>query len=56
MEQTIVKLKEMGVDTIVEIGPGKTLAGFVKKTVDGIKVYSIDSYADYETVVKEMAS
>jgi len=56
MEQTIVKLKEMGVDTIVEIGPGKTLAAFVKKTVDGIKVYSIDSYADYETVVKEMAS
>jgi len=56
MEQTILKLKELGVDTIVEIGPGKTLAGFVKKTVDGIKLYSIDSYEDYKTVVKEMAS
>ena len=56
MEQTIVKLKDLGVDTIVEIGPGKTLAGFVKKTVEGVKVYSIDSYADYENVVKEMAS
>mgnify|MGYP002853813862 CR=1 FL=1 len=55
MEQTIKKLKQLGVDTIVEIGPGKTLAGFVRKTVDGIKVYSIDSYEDYENVVKEMA-
>ena len=33
MEDTIRRLAELGVDTIVEIGPGKALSGFVKKTV-----------------------
>lgn len=33
MEDTIRRLAELGVDTIVEIGPGRALSGFVKKTV-----------------------
>ena len=32
MEDTIRRLAELGVDTIVEIGPGKALSAFVKKT------------------------
>ena len=30
-EQSIRKMIEEGVDTFVEIGPGKTLAGFMRK-------------------------
>ena len=35
-----------GVDTIVEIGPGKVLSGFVRKTVPELKTYAIDTAAD----------
>ncbi|MBP3657427.1 MAG: ACP S-malonyltransferase [Clostridia bacterium] len=33
MESIIRRLGELGVDTIVEIGPGKALTGFVRKTL-----------------------
>ena len=31
-EDTLRNMAEMGIDTFVELGPGKTLSGFVKKT------------------------
>ena len=39
-----------GVDTFVEIGPGKTLAGFMKKINREAKVYNIASWEDMEKV------
>ena len=46
MEDTIRRLAELGVDTIVEIGPGKALIGFVKKTAPAIKTYAVETRAD----------
>ena len=48
-------LKEQGVDTIVEIGPGNAISKFVKKTVSDVNVYSIDSVEDFNKVVEELA-
>lgn len=44
--ESILKLKNLGVDTFVEIGPGKTLAGFVKKTDKELRVINIATVDD----------
>ena len=43
-----------GVDTFVEIGPGRTLAGFMKKINREVKVYNIAVWDDVDKVVKEL--
>ena len=46
--ESILKMCQMGVDTFVEIGPGKTVAGFIKKTDKDLKVINIEKYDDLE--------
>ena len=43
-----------GVDTFVEIGPGRTLAGFMKKINRDVKVCNIASWEDMEKVVEDL--
>lgn len=50
-EDSIRYMTEQGIDTFIEIGPGKTLSGFVKKTVKGVKIYNIDDAAGLKAVV-----
>ena len=45
---------EDGVDTFVEIGPGKTLAGFMRRIDKGVKVYNIGTWEDMEKVIAEL--
>lgn len=46
--ESIQVMKDMGVDTFVEIGPGKTVAGFIRKTDKELKVINIEKYEDLE--------
>ena len=46
--ESIAVMQEMGVDTFVEIGPGKTVAGFIRKTDRNLKVINIEKYEDLE--------
>lgn len=58
MEDSIRRLAELGLDALVEIGPGKALSGFVKKTVPGFPVYAVEKVQDVESLeeaVKESA-
>ena len=46
--ETIEYLKKEGVDTFVEIGPGKTLAGFNKRIDRELKTVNIEKYEDFK--------
>lgn len=41
-----------GVDTFVEIGPGRTLNGFIRKINREVSVYSIQTVEDMEKVIQ----
>ena len=51
LEDTIRAMEAAGVDTIVEIGPGKALSGFVKKTSKAIKTLPVETVEDLEAAV-----
>ena len=54
MEDSIRKMAAMGLDALVEIGPGKALSGFVKKTVPDLPVYAVETVADVEALVQKV--
>lgn len=51
MEDTLKRLEANGVDTVVEIGPGKVLSGFVKRTVPGITSYVVEDMESLQTTL-----
>lgn len=51
MEDTIKLLMEKGVDTIVEIGPGKVLSGFVKRTAPEMTSYVVEDMESLKTAL-----
>ena len=50
-EDTIRNMIKDGVDTFVEIGPGKTLCGFVKKIDRNLKIVNVEDMASLENAV-----
>ncbi len=54
MEDTIRRLAALGVDTVVEIGPGKALTGFVRKTAPELTTYTVETVADVEALVSAL--
>ena len=50
-EESVRTMIEDGVDTFVEIGPGRSLSGFMRKINRDVKVVNIDKLEDFEKYV-----
>ena len=53
-QQCVETMIADGVDTFVEIGPGKTLSGFMRKINRNVKVINIQTVEDFEKAVEEL--
>lgn len=53
-QQSVENMIKDGVDVFVEVGPGKTLAGFMKKINRDVKVYNVETWEDVDKVVSEL--
>ncbi|HYE80535.1 MAG TPA: ACP S-malonyltransferase [Clostridia bacterium] len=50
-EDSIRHMADMGVDTFIEVGPGKTLSAFVKKIDKSLYVYNVEDMESLENTI-----
>lgn len=53
-QQSVERMIAEGVDTFVEIGPGKTLAGFMRKIDKNVTMYNIETVSDMKEVLDKL--
>lgn len=53
MEDTICRLADLGVDRIIEIGPGKVLSGLVRKTAKELSCTPVETVEDLAKLTAE---
>lgn len=51
-EQSVLKMIELGADTFIEVGPGKTLSSFIKKISKDVKVFNVEDIKTLEKTCK----
>lgn len=54
-EDSVQKMIEMGVDTFIEIGPGKTLSSFIKKIDKTVKIMNVENIKSLEKTLEKLA-
>ncbi len=51
-EKSVIKMINDGVDTFVEVGPGKALSGFVKKISKEVAVYNVEDMSSLNKTIE----
>ncbi|UQD51676.1 [acyl-carrier-protein] S-malonyltransferase [Bacillus methanolicus] len=53
-EDSVRKMIELGVDTFIEMGPGKVLTGLVKKVERSVKTFAVSDEDSFKAVIEVM--
>lgn len=54
MQETIERLAQLGVDTVVEIGPGRVLSGLVRRVAPQIRAIAVETCEDVEGLLVQL--
>ena len=53
-QQSVEQMISAGIDTFVEIGPGRTITGFIKKIDKNVRTFNIQTVEDLEKTAAEI--
>jgi len=53
-QQTIENMIKDGFDTFIEVGPGKTLSGLIKKINPDVRIYNVSDIPSLEKTIEEL--
>ena len=54
--QSLKNMQTDGIDTFIECGPGKTLSGLVKKTLEGVVVLRVENTKTLKSTLEELGA
>jgi [acyl-carrier-protein] S-malonyltransferase len=53
-EQSLKTMQGFDPDCFIEVGPGKTLTGFAKRTLEQVTLFSIEKLEDFDTLSQSL--
>jgi [acyl-carrier-protein] S-malonyltransferase len=55
-EDSIIAMTKAGIDTFIEVGPGKVLSGLIKRIAPDVKIFTVNNRESLEKTLSELNS